>query len=120
MPTPLTPRRVAFARVLAMLVDLAQIVLLPAFFPGVASPVNSVIDVATAVAMIAIVGWHWAFLPTFLLELVPLVDLVPTWTAAVFIATRGHGRGDAPGEEGALPGPPPGRLGPGQESDSGS
>jgi hypothetical protein len=118
MSTPLTPRRVAFARVLAMLVDLAQIVLLPAFFPGVASPVNSVIDVATAVVMIAIVGWHWAFLPTFLMELVPFVDLVPTWTAAVFIATRGQGRDNGPGHEGALPGAPGPRLGPGQDSGS--
>jgi hypothetical protein len=37
------------------------------------------------------VGWHWAFLPTFLAELVPGLDLVPTWTAAAFFVTRGQG-----------------------------
>ena len=34
------------------------------------------------------IGWHWAFLPSFFVELVPGLDLVPTWTAAVFYATR--------------------------------
>ncbi len=81
----LTPRRIWIARGLAVLVDLAQIALLPAAL----TPLNDVIDVATAVAMVALVGWHWAFLPTFLAELVPFVDLVPTWTLAVVLATRG-------------------------------
>jgi hypothetical protein len=82
--------RVRAARALALVVDLGQIVLLPAFLPAVASPVADVVDVAAAVALILLVGWHWAFLPTFLVELVPVVDVVPTWTAAVFLATRGR------------------------------
>ena len=49
------------------------------------------IDVATGLLLIWLVGWHWAFLPTFLAELVPFVDLVPTWTLAVMFATRGAG-----------------------------
>jgi hypothetical protein len=82
----LTPRRAWIARVLAVLVDLTQLALVPATF----TPLNDAIDVATAVAMLALVGWHWAFLPTFLAELVPFVDLVPSWTLAVMIATRGR------------------------------
>jgi hypothetical protein len=35
-----------------------------------------------------LLGWHWAFVPSFLAELVPGLDLVPTWTLAVLIATR--------------------------------
>ena len=35
-----------------------------------------------------LVGWHFAFLPTFVAELVPGVDLIPTWTAAVWLVTR--------------------------------
>jgi hypothetical protein len=35
-----------------------------------------------------LVGWHWAFLPAFLVELAPGIDLVPSWTLAVFFATR--------------------------------
>jgi hypothetical protein len=90
----LSTRRVRAARALALLVDLGQIVLLPAFLPAVASPVADVVDVAAAVALILLVGWHWAFLPTFFIELVPVVDVVPTWTAAVFLATRGRGGGE--------------------------
>jgi hypothetical protein len=67
-------------------VDLVQFALPPTLMP----PLNEAIDVATAVAMVALVGWHWAFLPTFLAELVPFVDLAPTWTLAVLIATRGR------------------------------
>jgi hypothetical protein len=94
----LTPRRVWIARGLAVLVDLAQI--------GVGlTPLNDAIDVVTAIAMVALVGWHWAFLPTFVAELVPFVDLVPTWTLAVFLATRDR---MAPAPPAALPpGQPP-------------
>jgi hypothetical protein len=82
----LTPRRAWIARAIAVLVDLSQFALLPAEL----TPLNNGIDVATALAMVGLVGWHWAFLPTFLAELVPFVDLVPTWTLAVVIATRGR------------------------------
>lgn len=81
----LTPRRVWIARGLAVFVDLAQIALLPAAL----TPLNDAVDVATAIALVALIGWHWAFVPTFLAELVPFVDLVPSWTLAVMIATRG-------------------------------
>lgn len=99
MAPALTSRRMWIARVLAVAVDLAQYALLPAEL----TPVNNVVDVATALAMVGLVGWHWAFLPTFLAELVPFVDLVPTWTLAVMFATRGG----APGAPAVPPGAPP-------------
>ncbi len=92
--------RVQLARVVAVAVDLAQFALLPAEL----TPLNNAVDVLTAVAMVSLVGWHWAFLPTFLAELVPFVDLVPSWTLAVMFATRGTG---APGTPGAKPPLPP-------------
>jgi hypothetical protein len=92
MAPVLTPRRIWVARALAVLVDLAQVALLPAEL----TPLNNLIDVAAAVTMVALVGWHWAFLPTFLAELVPFVDLVPTWTLAVVIATRGRASAPPP------------------------
>ncbi|MFI5169754.1 MAG: hypothetical protein ACHQM7_05285, partial [Vicinamibacterales bacterium] len=95
MPPLVTPRRILAARVIAIVVDLAQFALLPATL----TPLNNVIDVATGLLLIWLVGWHWAFLPTFLAELVPFVDLVPTWTLAVMFATRRAG--DPP-----LPQPP--------------
>ena len=63
---------------------------LPFFIAGGASPIDDVLDVAVAAFLIRLLGWHWALLPTFLVELVPFADLVPTWTAAVWIATRGR------------------------------
>jgi hypothetical protein len=85
----LTPNRIRAARTIAMLADLAEIVVFPAFMEGFLSPVNDVVDVVVAVALSALVGWHWVFLPSFLAEMIPVVGLVPTWTAAVFYVTSG-------------------------------
>ena len=84
-------RRVLAARVLAILADAVQLGLMPIFAGGAASMFNDALDVAVGIAMIALVGWHWVFLPSFVTEMIPMVDLAPTWTIAVFIATRRHG-----------------------------
>lgn len=81
--------RIWLARILAMAADATQWALLPLVMGGVISPVADAIDIAMAILMTWLLGWHWAFLPTFLAELVPFVDLVPSWTLAAFIATRG-------------------------------
>jgi hypothetical protein len=57
--------------------------LLPLFSGGALSPVDDVLDLAVAAALVRLVGWHWEFLPTFAAELVPGVDLVPLWTLSV-------------------------------------
>jgi hypothetical protein len=102
----LTPNRILAARIIALVVDLAQFALLPAAL----TPANDVLDVVTAIVLVALIGWHWAFLPTFLTELVPFVDLVPTWTIAVFLATRGQDvTPRAPGAPTAPPALPPGQ-----------
>jgi hypothetical protein len=81
-------RKLAF--MIAIAADGLQIALLPLFAGGLASPLSDVLDVTVAVAMIALLGWHIAFLPTLIAEFVPLVNLVPTWTAAVWLVTRGQ------------------------------
>jgi len=68
---------------LALAADTLQWLLLPVFVPGYASPANVVLDLAVGVLLVRWCGWHWAFLPSFVAELAPGVDLVPTWTAAV-------------------------------------
>lgn len=73
---------------IAVFADVTQIVLFPLFAGGAASPWNDALDLAVGAALTAMIGWHWAFLPSFFVELVPGLDLVPTWTAAVFFATR--------------------------------
>jgi len=76
------------ARFLALSVDAIQIIFLPVFAAGGLSWANGVLDVLTSLVMIRLLGWHLAFLPTFLIELLPLVDLAPTWTIAVWLVTR--------------------------------
>jgi len=89
MPAGLPPRRrVLAARLIAIAADLVQFGFLPLFVEGFASPLNDALDVAIAVLLTWLVGWHWSFLPAFVFELVPGVTLVPTWTAAVLLATR--------------------------------
>jgi hypothetical protein len=84
-----TAARIRAARAIAMLADLAQIVVFPSFSWGVLSPVNDALDVGVGIALSWLLGWHWAFLPSFLSELIPIWDLVPTWTAAVWYVTSG-------------------------------
>jgi hypothetical protein len=90
-PGPRRNRKV-IAIIVALAADTLQIALLPLVLGGAISPVNDMIDVVTAIALTALIGWHWAFLPTFIAEILPVVDLVPSWTLAVFIATRGRDR----------------------------
>jgi len=76
-------RRHLAALAIALAADAVQIVLLPLFMEGAAAPWNNVLDVAVGAMLLALLGWHVAFLPAFLGELVPLLNLFPTWTAAV-------------------------------------
>jgi len=93
-------RRVRVARIVAIVADVLQLALFPALGEGVLSPMADALDVVVAVVLIRLVGWHLAFLPAFVAEIIPGVDLVPTWTAAVWFATRGGRAGDAPVEAG--------------------
>jgi hypothetical protein len=86
----LSRKRVWIARLLAVAADAMQIFFLPHLGIGFLSPLMDTLDVAMAVAMTALVGWHWAFLPTFVAEIVPGLGLVPTWTLAAWLATRKH------------------------------
>jgi hypothetical protein len=84
-----TTRHIWIARGLAVTADVIQIGLAPLFFAGGLSVFDALLDVVMAGILTRLVGWHWAFLPAFVAELVPGFDLVPSWTLAVFLATRG-------------------------------
>jgi len=102
VPPVHTPRRVLAARLIAILADFLQIILLPAS-ETILFPLNEALDVIIALVMVALLGWHWALLPAFIAELIPFFDLVPTWTAAVLIATRHSPATSAPEATAALP-----------------
>jgi len=93
----LTRQRIALALSVAVLADAVQVILGPL---GMVLP-DEVIDVA-AMALISIaLGFHPLLLPTFLIELFPLVEMLPTWTACTMAVIVMRRRG----EEG-MPRPP--------------
>jgi hypothetical protein len=79
--SPGTPFKAAMA--LAIIADALQIIIFPAFVAGAVSPTDDILDLAVGAMMLKLLGWHWEFLPSFLVKLVPGVDLVPFWTLAV-------------------------------------
>lgn len=90
---PIPDRRTRAARRLAWFIaisaDAVQFLAMPLFGEGLFSPINDALDVIVSVMFFVLLGWHPALMPALLAELIPGVDLVPTWTAAVFLATRG-------------------------------
>jgi len=81
-------RLIQIARAIAIVADLLQLVLFPLFMEGFASVLDDALDVTVAVTLTWLIGWHAAFLPAFIVEALPVGDLTPTWTIAVFVATR--------------------------------
>lgn len=102
----LTPeQRLAWA--VAIGADAIQIGALPLFAEGAASPAEWALDFAVGFILIRLLGWHWAFLPSFAAELIPGADLFPTWAAAVWFVTRNQVHSSEP--EILPPGPAPER-----------
>ena len=75
----LTRMRIVFALAVAVVADGLQFLLGPF---GWAFGDQAIDVVAMALTNWAI-GFHWLLLPTFVAELIPLVDELPTWTACV-------------------------------------
>jgi hypothetical protein len=101
---PLARNRRNLALFVAGIADLVQMVFFPAFVEGVASPFEIGLDVVTAIVILLIVGFQWRLAFALAIELVPAVDLFPTWTAVVLslpVASK-----DAPALPPAPPPPP--------------
>jgi hypothetical protein len=76
------------AWIVALAADTIQVAFLPLFVDGAISPLDDALDIAVCIVLVRLLGWHWAFLPSLIAELVPGLDLFPTWTAAVWFVTR--------------------------------
>lgn len=88
MSRPLSTGRRRAAWAVAIAVDAVQI---PVEATGLLGwLLGAGLDLATMVVLTALVGFHWAFLPSFVTEWVPYLDYAPLWTLAVLIATRGR------------------------------
>ena len=86
-PDPADIRR---AWMVALAADLLQWVLFPLILGGAAAA-NVGIDLLVAFLLVRWMGWHVAFLPAFITELIPIANFVPSWTLAMWIVTRMRG-----------------------------
>lgn len=96
-PPALTTFRVRTAYAVAIATDVLQFILGPFGWVGA----DELLDVIAAGVTLRLLGFHPLLLPTFMLEFLPITDMLPTWTAcvALVISTR---RSRAAAEE-----PPP-------------
>jgi hypothetical protein len=95
----LTRPRMILALAIAVAADGLQLLLNA---PGWLGP-DQVIDCVAMVLVSRVIGFHILLLPTFVVELVPVLDDLPTWTActAAVIALRRRDQQNPP------PPPPP-------------
>lgn len=82
----LTRRRIALAFAAAAAADIIQwmfagTTLLPIWF-------DDIVDLVAMLALWRLVGFHFLLLPAFLAEVVPGVEMLPTWLAAVAYLVR--------------------------------
>jgi hypothetical protein len=93
---PKLRRRYRLALILAVLIDCIQIGFFPLFAPGLLSIADALLDCVAFLLFWRLIGWHWALVPACLFELLPFVDVAPTWTLAVCIAIRGQKKAQGP------------------------
>ena len=80
-------KRIQLAWVVAILVDVLQLGLLPVT-GGLSFWLDKPLDILAMALLWRLLGWHWALVPSFLIELLPIAELAPTWTLATWIIVR--------------------------------
>ena len=86
----LTRSRMIAAFAVAITADLVQVILGPLGWTFA----DEIIDVLAMGLTIWLLGFHPLLLPTFIVELIPVIDMLPTWTgcvAAVVMLKRNPG-----------------------------
>ena len=65
---------------------------------------DEVIDVVAMVLTIVAIGFHPLLLPTFLIEFIPVLDMLPTWTGcvALVVSLRKKQQAAKPPKEGPV------------------
>lgn len=76
---PLTPSRIRLAYATAVATDAAQLLLGPLGWAFA----DELLDVVAGIVNWRLLGFHPLLLPTFVLEFLPLADMLPTWTGCV-------------------------------------
>ena len=78
-PPLLTPSRVRLAYALAVATDALQFLMGPLGWAGA----DEILDVAATALIWRVLGFHPLLLPTFVIEFLPVTDMLPTWTGCV-------------------------------------
>lgn len=107
----LTRKRIWFAYVVAVITDGLQIGLGPMGWAFI----DQGLDVLAMLLIMGALGFHVLLLPTFVLELLPVAGMLPTWTACTAAVVLLRKRAQAPSSPGsatvvsppALPPPAP-------------
>jgi hypothetical protein len=84
---PITRGQKRVAMAVAGTVDLLQIGLLPLL--GLGYMLDDALDVLAVFVLMGVCGFKWQFVVAFMLELVPVVDIFPTWTALALTLPSG-------------------------------
>jgi hypothetical protein len=90
----LTQQRVRIAYAIAIATDTLQFLLGPLGWAGA----DEVLDVAAAILIWRVLGFHPLLLPTFAVEFFPVADMLPTWTGcvALVVALRKRQHAESP------------------------
>jgi len=89
----LTRSRITVAFAVSVIADALQFPINAATATGILAMPGEMADMALDVVVMVItsvlLGFHWALLPSFILEAVPGLDVLPTWTGCVgFVVWR--------------------------------
>jgi len=79
-----TSRQANIATAVGVIADVIQLPInvatLSLVFAAPAEALDFAIDTVTAIILTRLLGFHWTLLPTFAIELAPLLDAAPTGT----------------------------------------
>lgn len=92
----MTRERILLVRGIALAADAMQIALFPLFGGGAIEGADAILDVVVGLLLCSLCGFQLAFLPTFVGEALPVIDMFPSWTLAALYVTRGKAQPELP------------------------
>jgi hypothetical protein len=100
-PPVLTRNRVRAAYAIAVTTDVLQLSLGPLGWAFA----DEILDVAAMILTSRVIGFHPLLLPTFVLEFLPVTDLLPVWTGCVALVVALRKRQQDAMRQAPAPGP---------------
>ena len=100
-PPALTRNRVRAAYAIAVTTDVLQFLLGPLGWAFA----DEILDVAAMILASRVIGFHPLLLPTFIIEFLPVTDVLPAWTGCVALVVALRKRQQAVSQQPPAPGP---------------